>query len=83
MAGRLTMPECLGVFIFCCKDVLICMPSKTQIGSLRLSLKKRTRLTAKGVKFAFMSTTTKKGIAVSYINAKARRPILFEIHVSN
>jgi len=30
-----------------------------------------------------MSTTAKKGIAVSYINTKARRPILFEIDVSN
>ena len=36
-----------------------------------------------GVEFSFMSTTTKKAVAVSYINASKRRPILFEYDVGS
>ena len=36
-----------------------------------------------GVEYSFMSTTTKKAVAVSYINASKRRPILFEYDVGS
>ena len=36
-----------------------------------------------GVDYSFMSTTTKRDIALSYINASKRRPILFEYDVGS